>query len=329
MNILRPVTFAALFVLNAACGADAFREANSDDDGSGLDYVPFSNPRNCVITHSLEPEIRVCFEDQPDPETHKRLYDSTQEAVLAWFEVLRQIDNRVTDKVVESCSNPHLRIMEVIQGSGRAMAGCGYAKRLYTTSTYATIAHEGGHFLAGLSDTYNYDTAKAGDCVPGQPESLMCWGGYGPKKKERGSNILWEDDIKGIRTQFMNFVNQGVIVPTTSTPSLERGFLFLDRSNIESGITQIFISTSTLADNVYFCANSAEPICSASSPQAKKADYLGFIGTRKLFKTTISPNESARYSLAAYQAATATEIFHRSFRLTQLPNNTATNTISH
>ena len=133
---------------------------------------------------------------------------------MKWFRALRLIDDNVTDLVVFSCDKPLLNI-QLEPGSGTSMGRCGYAL-LYSQRPYGTYLHEFGHAVAGLADTYS--GGSAGNCISGQPQSIMCWGAYGPDDAA-GYNRLFPDDVKGIQAQYRRIMGnmqapaQGAIDP--------------------------------------------------------------------------------------------------------------------
>jgi hypothetical protein len=165
-----------------------------EDGSSSLDYLTM-NSSGCTLRYAREPEIRLCIQgNAAGGASLERAKDYSKRALLSWFRALRQIDDKVTNQVVFSCNKPHLKV-QLDQGNGTSMGRCGYT-RIYSQRPYGTYLHEFGHAVAGLADTYS--GGSAGNCVSGQPQSVMCWGAYGPKDGA-GYNHLFPDDVKGIQ----------------------------------------------------------------------------------------------------------------------------------
>jgi hypothetical protein len=114
--------------------------------------------------------------------------------VLTWLRAARKADDRVTGNVEISCSNPHVMI-NMLGGRSRSYASPGIV-HFYTGQPYGELLHELGHAVAGLGDTYV--GSQAGSCAPGQPQSNMCWGAYGPRSDPEKHSGLWPDDITGV-----------------------------------------------------------------------------------------------------------------------------------
>lgn len=165
---------------------------------SDLDYLTWGSTTNCTLRYAREPAIRMCiYGSAAQGQTLEKAKNYSKRALLKWFRALRQIDDQVTDQVVFTCDKPHLKI-NLIPGNGTSMARCGYTQ-IYSQRPYGTYLHEFGHAVAGLGDTYS--GGSAGRCISGQPQSVMCWGAYGPDDPS-GYNRLFPDDVKGIQAQY-------------------------------------------------------------------------------------------------------------------------------
>lgn len=187
---------------------------NISYDVSKLDYLTMSRTESCTIRYAREPEIRICiYGSAASGQSLERARYYSKKALLKWFRALRQIDDKVTDDVAFSCEKPHLKI-QLEPGSGTSMGRCGYTL-IYSQRPYGTYLHEFGHAVAGLADTYS--GGSAGNCISGQPQSIMCWGAYGPDDAA-GYNRLFPDDVKGIQNQYRKIMGamqapQGTIDP--------------------------------------------------------------------------------------------------------------------
>lgn len=188
------------------CGASAMGvfvsscnfSKNRNHESSTLDYLTFGGTEGCTMRYAREPAIRLCvYGTAASGQSLEKAKDYSKRALLKWFRALRQIDDKVTENVLFSCEKPHLRV-QLEPGNGTSMGRCGYA-RIYSQRPYGTYLHEFGHAVAGLADTYS--GGSAGNCISGQPQSVMCWGAYGPDDSA-GYNRLFPDDVKGIQSQY-------------------------------------------------------------------------------------------------------------------------------
>ena len=178
-------------------------------DGQG--FIPWGDSmvRQSVIAKSLEKELRICLEGSMNSSDLARVRLWTQRAALTWLRVGKVIDNRVTGKVAFSCEKPQMTL-KLRQGSGTSFASPSVAT-IYLTRPYGTWTHEFGHALAGLSDTYSGRTA--GVCVSGQPQSLMCWGAYGPRANPDQWSSLWVDDVNGFQSNYRKLFGRELTPP--------------------------------------------------------------------------------------------------------------------
>lgn len=182
----------------SACKLDRERA----DQVSELDWLANGNAQGCTMRFAREPAIRVCvYGNAAQGQTLEKSRNFSKRALLTWFRALRQIDDQVSSDVTFSCEKPHLKV-NILSGNGTSMARCGYAQ-IYSQRPYGTYLHEFGHAVAGLGDTYY--GGSAGNCISGHPQSVMCWGAYGPDD-QAGYNRLFPDDVKGIQTQYRKII---------------------------------------------------------------------------------------------------------------------------
>lgn len=196
------LTWASFLVM--ACGRPLELE------GQGFISWGDSMVRQSVIAKSLEKELRVCLEGSMNSADLTRVRLWTKKAALTWLRVGKVIDNRVSGQVSFSCDKPHMTL-KLRQGGGTSYASPSVAT-IYLTRPYGTWTHEFGHALAGLSDTYSGRTA--GVCVSGQPQSLMCWGAYGPRANPDQWSSLWVDDVNGFQSNYRKLFGRELTPPT-------------------------------------------------------------------------------------------------------------------
>lgn len=165
-----------------------------------------SSIRKCSIAQIRRPALNICLEGQATGADLERAHTWAARASLTWLRVLKVLDEGVTRNIVFTCEDRHLTI-RLRPGKGTSYASPSVTT-IYLTRPYGTWTHELGHALAGLSDTY---VGGAGSCGS-QPESLMCWGAYGPRANPDEWSTLWIDDIKGIQNNFRK------VFPDESTP---------------------------------------------------------------------------------------------------------------
>ena len=181
---------------------------SANEDSLDSRYVSFSESsvKKCTIAHIRKPTLNICLDGQATSADLQRVQQWAARASLTWLRVLKVLDNQVTRQVVFSCQNKHLSI-HLRPGGGTSHASPSVAT-IYLTRPYGTWTHELGHALAGLGDTYQGGAGKCGS----QPQSLMCWGAYGPRANPEEWSTLWSDDIKGIQANFRK-VFSGASVP--------------------------------------------------------------------------------------------------------------------
>lgn len=159
-------------------------------------------------------ELVICLEGGMSETDKTRSIEWITKASLAWLRVLKQMESNRSFGIKFSCQGHHLKV-NMMRGNGRSYAGPGWTN-IYLSSPYGTWTHELGHAFVGLSDTYVLSGGRAGVCQSGQPASLMCWGGYGPRANPQNFSTLWGDDIKG-----MTWVIFELFGPTTPSPYIE------------------------------------------------------------------------------------------------------------
>lgn len=152
-----------------------------------------SGIRSCSLSYADEPEFRVCLSGRASQDDYERALVWSTESIFAWFKVFKQMDENVTRTITYTCDRPHLT-WHLRNGNGRSYASP-RSINIFLRSPYGTWTHELGHAMVGLGDTYS--GSAAGNCQRGQPQSLMCWGGYGPRADHQEHSTLWEDDVAG------------------------------------------------------------------------------------------------------------------------------------
>lgn len=191
-----------LFTL-ASCG-----QKNLDNESA---YIPWSSSmvRKSTIAKSLEGEIHICLEGAMNPADLERVKSWSRRATLTWLRAIKIYDQRVIGKLIFSCEKSHLTL-RLRQGGGTSYASPSVTT-IYLTRPYGTWTHELGHAFAGLSDTYS--GSSAGVCRSGQPESLMCWGAYGPRANPEKWSTQWQDDIAGIQFNYRTIFGEANTAP--------------------------------------------------------------------------------------------------------------------
>ncbi len=172
-------------------------------------YVSFSESsvKRCTIAHIRKPTLNICLAGQSTGPDFERAKAWAARASLTWLRVLKVIDQSVTRQIAFTCNQKHLTI-NLRPGGGTSFASPSVST-IYSTRPYGTWTHELGHALAGLGDTYAGGAGKCGS----QPQSLMCWGAYGPRANPDQWSTLWSDDIKGIQANFQKVFPGASIAP--------------------------------------------------------------------------------------------------------------------
>lgn len=146
---------------------------------------------------------RICLNGQINPADEQRVRDWTVRAALTWLRPLKKIDAEVTDQLMLTCDRPHMTI-RLRPGSGTSFASPSIMT-IYLSRPFGTWSHEFGHAFTGLADTYQ---SGAGKCFSNQPQSLMCWGAYGPRKDFKIWSTLWPDDIDGLYSNYEKIIGE-------------------------------------------------------------------------------------------------------------------------
>jgi hypothetical protein len=172
-------------------------------------YKTFSESavRRCSLMSSRKPALNICLDGQATAADLDRAHTWAARASLTWLRALKVLDESVTRKIVFTCKEPALTI-HLRPGKGTSYASPSVTT-IYLTRPYGTWTHEFGHALAGLSDTYVNGAGSCGN----QPQSLMCWGAYGPRANPEEWSTLWPDDIKGIQANFFKVFPGGSVEP--------------------------------------------------------------------------------------------------------------------
>jgi len=155
-----------------------------------------SSVKKCTLAQSKKPSVNICITGQATPADLTRAKQWAARASLTWLRAMKVLDKQVTRQIVFTCEDKHLTI-NLKPGGGTSFASPSVTT-IYLTRPYGTWTHELGHALAGLSDTYQGGAGKCGS----QPQSLMCWGAYGPRANPEEWSTLWPDDIKGVQANF-------------------------------------------------------------------------------------------------------------------------------
>ena len=202
-NFTKKISHILGVLLLAGCGKGVAHSENK--------YISWNTGmvRNSVIAKALEPELRICVDGDMNSTELDRVKSWAQKAALTWLRVAKVMDNRVLGKVAFSCEKYHMAL-HMFRGEGTSHASPSVSN-IYLKRPFGTWTHEFGHALVGLSDTYTGRTA--GDCVSGQPESLMCWGAYGPKKDDTAHSTLWTDDIAGFQANYHKIFGKDLTAP--------------------------------------------------------------------------------------------------------------------
>ena len=325
---MRLILAAAVVLMGASCVP---RGSNSHQEISKPHFIPFSSASQCGFTYGYYPELKVCFDSagasNAAVERQKKYFTI---GIGKWMDALRQIDPRLTNRVALSCNNPHFNVT-VNPGSGIATSGCGQANVFSSESSgdesgedpvlQGTTLHELGHGLAGLNDTYS--GRQAGACQDGQPESIMCWGGYGSKKDAQGYKTLYDDDIQGIQSQFQKFqsfmnIPPGGIPPAgTNAGGQGQGSggsifppvsadLFAAIGNTAPNSVSQLLALSTSATNVRMTLCDQNSLSACQDPFVTPAAAFEFkktIGNRNVYaRAGIVPVASKTYTILVWRA---------------------------
>lgn len=182
-------------------------------------YSPFpeSSLKKCTLYRAPSSELQICLTGRATAADLERAQKWAARATLTWFRALVVMDRSVTARIRFACENPDLSI-RLKPGSGTSFASPGVAN-IYLSRPYGTWTHELGHALAGLGDTYK--GGSAGSCGS-QPQSLMCWGAYGPRANPDRFSTLWSDDVAGIQANYRKLYPKAVAPEWAATVDLEK-----------------------------------------------------------------------------------------------------------
>lgn len=203
-----------------------------------------ANLNQCSIAKLDRDNFSICLQGSASKPDFERAKKYAMKSTVAWLRVLKAYDNTITSNIYYSCENPSLTIV-LKNGSGRSYAVPGKTW-IYNEVPYATWVHELGHAFVGLGDTYK--NAKAGDCRTGQPQSIMCWGGYGPRSDYERFSTLWADDIEGAIHNLRTL--RGATLPswTPADFSLYRAFDLDDAMPGDEKLTMAFSDAEVQVD---------------------------------------------------------------------------------
>lgn len=206
MVSIRYVTLSSMMTaafLTSGCGNHQLASAK-------LHYITFSQSgiKSASLKAARKDWFNICLMGSVSQADFERAQLWSRRATLSWLRVLKSVDREVTSNIAFTCDDPDLTV-RMRNGSGTSYAKPSWTT-IYMSRPYGTWTHEFGHALAALGDTYTNGTA--GKCKPGQPQSLMCWGAYGPKKDPETFSTLWLDDIEGIQSTY-KVVENGELTP--------------------------------------------------------------------------------------------------------------------
>lgn len=197
--------FCLVSLIVSACGQSA-----SNNSTSEVNYLSWgdSSLRQSSFAKAREDSLNICITGQAGTADLERAKLWSKRASLTWLRVMKLIDEKVTSNIRFTCTQKHLTV-NLRPGSGTSFASPSVST-IYLTRPYGTWTHEFGHALAGLNDTY---AGGAGSCKSGQPQSLMCWGAYGPKNNPDQFSTLWQDDIAGMRANYKRIFGTNLTPP--------------------------------------------------------------------------------------------------------------------
>ena len=181
---------------------------------SHLSYIQWSDSslRSSTVADARKDEIKVCLSGSVSAENYDRSQAWSLRAILTWFRTLKVLDDAVTANVTYTCSDYDL-YFQLRDGNGTSYASPSWIN-VYMSRPYGTWTHELGHALAALGDTYQ--GGSAGNCRSGHPESLMCWGAYGPRRNPEEFSTLWPDDIAGVQGNYRRLFGNDLTPPEWS-----------------------------------------------------------------------------------------------------------------
>ena len=280
---------AALSVVSCAENAEQYHQH------SELHFKHMGTNKGCGLTQARAETFNVCIRGNVDSKYVKRAEGFLERSLLTWMRALKQIDDKVTGNISFSCEKKaHLNIT-LRPGNGTSFAGCrrgGGRSTIYVGKSYGTTLHEMGHAFAGLADTYS--GRSAGNCQPGQPASIMCWGAYGPNKDAKGFSLLWEDDVKGIQARYRRIFTDLTPHPEKldllgsidvknpwsgfageKTPESNSIYVKLVKENDFSTEQRVFVSVPKSENALYVCNSNSGVECISQSQNLLGVTKIG------------------------------------------------------
>ena len=294
LKIIAVLLFAGL----TQCGPG--QQAAEEQSHSMLHYIPFSTTNGISLRHARASVFNICTRGATNADVEQR----SIQAVLTWLKAVRKVDDKVTNKVAISCSNPHLNI-NMISGTGVSYASPGNAN-YYTGQAVGELIHELGHALAGLSDTFV--GCQAGACKDGHSQSNMCWGAYGPRANTEKFSALWSDDIAGVSAQHKKLfpdavppVNADSIdaeaplnmanpwptsgTPGGATPVTAGNRIYAALSNSTTNSATLLMSAALGTQRILVCSGISDVTLCATSPSRIELQNQAIQGDRVIFSS--------------------------------------------
>lgn len=291
---MKKMALLCLVMLSTACSKP--QVANSDGH-SNLDFISFNEERSSTLLAVRESEFRLCVRNQGYKGDMEKQKQNAMVALLTWYRALRQIDPKVQNNIKQSCSNSHMDVL-VFSGGNRSSAR-GHQISVFADNGDGSILHEMGHAFAGLSDTYDTGAGLAGRCVPGQPQSVMCWGMYG-NHDASGHSLLYKDDIDGIQANYTRvFRDVAGAKPDTSidpTTTLDINNPWPGGAGGNGGVglyaklgpettpnaADLYVSVPVGTAAVFVCTGAQEVCKAAGATNTKPGIKLDLLGQTKL-----------------------------------------------
>lgn len=177
-----------LAMMATGCGSSADHEV---DGASDLHFITFGPGVSGLVAKVKKPQLAVCLSGVSEGD-RKLWSDEVKSVVMKWISPLRaQTSDNLTQGVSvvragEACD------ADVIARPGtHANTFIGQRPTVNMDvngyfASYNVLLHEFGHAFA-LSDTYQ--GGQSGNCVPGQPQAVMC---------NTSFSDLQRDDVSGV-----------------------------------------------------------------------------------------------------------------------------------
>jgi hypothetical protein len=214
---MKSVRFSSVVALSlAGCAVASSDEGLSSQ--SGFTSWGEATVRSCTIAKSREPTVNICLVGKVSQPDFERARIWSRRGLLTWLRVAKSLDDTVLGNLAFDCDARHITF-NLRNGRGTSFATPGIVT-VYMSRPYGTWSHEIGHAFTGLLDTYS---SAAGSCREGQPQSLMCWGAYGPRSNPNVWSTLWADDIAGLTSNYRRLFGATLTPPAwAGTVDLER-----------------------------------------------------------------------------------------------------------